>query len=67
MGLHQVEIYPLRKAETSNIQMSLEFYFDIPNIDVLPEKYHAEKHIIWPMQLQDPECRKFVVALSKQE
>ena len=65
VGLHQVEIYPLRKAESSNIQMSLEFYFDIPNIDVLPEKHREEKHMIWPMQ--DPECRKFVVALSKQE
>ena len=46
--------------------MSLEFYFDIPNIDVLPEKHRAEKHMIW-RTMQDPECRKFVVALNKQE
>ena len=55
----------LPKNSTFLSRRILDYAFDIPNIDVLPEKHRAEKHMIWPMQ--DPECRKVVVALNKQE
>ena len=56
VGVHQVEIYPNRKQE-----MNLEFYFDIPSKDFLPQELQTQNRTFW--SLKDPEGRNFIVGL----
>ena len=61
VGVHQVEIYPIGKQQTKK-QMSLDFYFDISSMEVIPPELQTEDRTYW--SLQDPEGRSFIVGLK---
>ena len=62
VGVHQVEIYPIGKRQTDK-QMKLDFYFDIPSIEVIPPGLQTQGRTYW--SLQDPEGRTFFVGLKQ--
>ena len=59
VGVHEVEIYPLRKKQTDT-KMSLEFYFDIISMDSLIPELKSKSHCC----LQDPEGRTFIAGIK---
>eukprot|EP00095_Tigriopus_kingsejongensis_P003274 maker-scaffold675_size187964-snap-gene-0.34 protein:Tk03274 transcript:maker-scaffold675_size187964-snap-gene-0.34-mRNA-1 annotation:"guanosine polyphosphate pyrophosphohydrolase" len=63
LGVHQIEIYPLRRGQGYPETMNLEFYFEIPTMAVLGPEKLIEGRRIWT--LSDPDGRTFVAGLPQ--
>ena len=64
VGVHEVEIYPLRKQQIEK-KMNLEFFFNITSMDLIPPELQVQDRTLWT--LQDPKGRTFIVGLLKQD